>query len=214
LDADPAAIAAHLQTDARLAKVIMARPGLRVAGAWDGYELAVRAILGQQVSVRAATTLIGRVATAFGEPLPASLQAPATLQRLFPSPRVLAQAPLERCGITRARAAAIRTLAAAVANGELALDGSRAGESEVLEQLPGIGPWTANYVALRALREPDAFPATDLGLRRAFARLSDSGSRPVSAVALTRAAEAWRPWRGYAALHLWTWESCDDARVV
>ncbi len=214
LDADPAAIASHLQADAKLAPIIAARPGLRVAGAWDGFELAVRAILGQQVSVRAATTLIGRVAAEFGTPLSKSLQAPAELQWLFPLPRVLARAPLERCGITQARAGAIRALAAAVANGELALDGSRAGEGEALEQLPGIGPWTAAYVALRSLREPVAFPVNDLGLRRAFAQLDPSGPRPASAAALGRAAEAWRPWRGYAALHLWTWESHDDAGVV
>jgi AraC family transcriptional regulator of adaptative response / DNA-3-methyladenine glycosylase II len=214
LDADPDAIASHLQTDARLAPIIAARPGLRVAGAWDGFELAVRAILGQQVSVRAATTLIGRVATEFGEPLPASLQAPAELQRFFPLPRVLARAPLERCGITRARAAAIRALAAAIAGGELALDGSRGSEAEALEQLPGVGPWTAAYVALRALREPDAFPVTDLGLRRAFAQLAESSPQPASASTLARAAEAWRPWRGYAALHLWTWESRDVTHAV
>jgi len=213
LDADPAAITSHLENDARLAPVVAARPGLRVAGAWDGFELAVRAILGQQVSVRAATTLIGRVAAEFGDPLPASLQPPPELQRLFPLPRALARAPLERCGITRARAEAIRTLAAAVAGGEILLDGSRAGEADALVQLPGIGPWTASYIALRALREPDAFPESDLGLRRAFAVLQRA-SRPVSAGALLRAAEAWRPWRGYAALHLWTWESNDVTHAV
>ena len=213
LDADPAAISSHLQNDARLAPIVTTRPGLRVAGAWDGFELAVRAILGQQVSVRAATTLTGRVAAEFGEPLPASLQAPAELHRLFPSPRALVRAPLERCGIIRARAEAIRTLAAAVAGGEILLDGSRAGEADALVRLPGIGPWTASYIALRALREPDAFPESDLGLRRAFADLQ-LASRPLSAVALLRAAEAWRPWRGYAALHLWTWETNHVADTV
>ena len=121
--------------------------------------------------------------------------------------------PLERCGIIRARAEAIRTLAAAVAGGKILLDGSRAGEAEALVQLPGIGPWTASYIALRALREPDAFPESDLGLRRAFADL-ERASRPISAGALLGAAEAWRPWRGYAALHLWTWETNHVADTV
>jgi AraC family transcriptional regulator of adaptative response / DNA-3-methyladenine glycosylase II len=206
LDADPSAITAHLRTDALLAPVVPARSGLRVAGAWDGFELAVRAILGQQVSVRAATTLIGRVATEFGDPMPAALQAPPELQRLFPAAQVLATAPLERCGIIRTRADAIRKLAAAVASNELRLDGSRAGEIDSLLQMPGIGPWTASYIALRALREPDAFPHSDLGLRRAFASLQGA-SRPASDKMLLRAAETWRPWRGYAALHLWTLET-------
>jgi len=214
LDADPTAITSHLENDARLAPVVVLRPGLRVAGAWDGFELAVRAILGQQVSVRAATTLIGRVAAEFGDAFPASLQAPPELQRLFPLPRALARAPLERCGIIRSRADAIRALSASVAAGDLVLDGSHAGEAEALVQLPGIGPWTASYIALRALREPDAFPVTDLGLRRAFAQLAESGPQPASASTLARAAEAWRPWRGYAALHLWTWESRDVTHVV
>lgn len=207
LDADPAAIAAHLNSDATLAPILAMQPGLRVAGAWNGFELAVRAILGQQVSVRAATTLIGRIAAEFGDPLPAALQAPADLQRVFPTATTLMRAPLERCGIIRTRATAIRQLAAQVAAGAIALDGSRAAETEVLTQLPGIGPWTASYIALRALREPDAFPASDLGLRRAFGALQGNGATPVSTAVLASAAEVWRPWRAYAALHLWNWET-------
>jgi AraC family transcriptional regulator of adaptative response / DNA-3-methyladenine glycosylase II len=133
--------------------------------------------------------------------------------RLFPTPETIAEAEIERIGLTRARAHALRQLAAAVARRDLVLDGTRdpAETRAALLALPGIGPWTAEYIALRALREPDAFPAGDLGLRRAFAaartkRRTPSG-RALAEPALARAAEAWRPWRAYAAIHLWTWEA-------
>lgn len=199
LDADPSAIAAVLGRDPLLAPLVEARPGLRVPGAWDGFELAVRAILGQQVSVRAATTLAGRVAERYGRPLPSPARG---LTRLFPTPEALIEADLTAIGLTRSRAASVRSLAGAVAGGTLRLEAGR-GLDEAVERLTGIagvGAWTAQYVALRALGEPDAFPCGDLGLRRALA----DGGVPASPRALARRSESWSPWRAYAAVHLWT----------
>jgi AraC family transcriptional regulator of adaptative response / DNA-3-methyladenine glycosylase II len=172
------------------------RPGLRIPGAWDGFELAVRAILGQQVSVRGATTLAGRLAAKFGAPLAETSE--AGLTHLFPSAAVLATADVASIGLPRARAEAIRALARAVADGELAIDAGLELDAliEKLCEIPGIGPWTAHYVAMRACGETDAFPAGDLVLRRAY-----GGAR--SEAALLAASEAWRPWRAYAALQLW-----------
>lgn len=194
LDADPAPIHAHLARDRRLG----ARPGLRVPGAWDGFELAVRAVLGQQVSVRAATTFAGRLVRACGDALPAGQ---AGLTHLYPTPERLATADLSGVGLTRARQETLRRLAAAVARGELRLEpgGDHAATLARLLALPGIGAWTAQYVALRVLRDPDALPVEDLGLRRALA----PHGPPLSAAALRRAGEAWRPWRSYAAMALW-----------
>jgi len=174
--------------------------GIRVPGAWDPFELAVRAILGQQVSVAGARTLAGRLVEAFGRPLPGAAGGPLT--RLFPRASDLADAHLDGIGLTRARAATIRGLAQGVASG--ALDWDATGDLEdfvaKLTALPGIGPWTAHYVAMRALNEPDAFPAGDLGVRRALAR---AGRLPDESAVLARA-EAWRPWRAYATFLLWT----------
>src|SRR5262245_19237704 len=199
LDADPAPIAAQLRADPALAARLRRRPGVRVAGAGDGFELAVRPSLGQQVTVAGATTLAGRLTEAHG----ARLATPVGgVSRLAPTPEALADAELAAHGMPRARAEALRALAHAVASGALALDGALAPEDAVrgLEALPGVGPWTAQYVALRALGAPDAFPASDLGLRRALA----VNGAPLPARALERRAEAWRPWRGYAAVLLWT----------
>jgi AraC family transcriptional regulator of adaptative response / DNA-3-methyladenine glycosylase II len=199
LDAIPHAIGAHLARDPRLARLVAARPGLRVPGAWDGFELAVRAVLGQQVSVRAATTLAGRLAAAYGQPARGS--ADPELGLLFPPPAVLAEARLAGLGLPAARAETIGRLARAVRDAPGLLDGTDALEAAVdrLCRLPGVGAWTANYIAMRALRHADAFPASDLGLRRALA-----GSQPLPAPGdLLRVAEAWRPWRAYAAMHLW-----------
>lgn len=197
LDADPAAIAAHLARDPLLAPRVAGRPGLRVPGAWDAFELAVRAILGQQVSVAAATTLAGRLVAAHGTPL--GVPAPAGVRSLFPSPAALADADLGPIGLPRARAAAIRALAAALVRDPALLDAAGDLDATVrrLATLPGIGPWTAEYIAMRALREPDAFPATDLGLLRALGATGSLASR----------AERWRPWRAYAAMHLWLGET-------
>jgi AraC family transcriptional regulator of adaptative response / DNA-3-methyladenine glycosylase II len=199
LEADPGPIAAHLAGDPLLAPAVAAHPGLRVPGAWDGFELAVRAVLGQQVSVRGATTLAGRLAERFGEPCPGDPS--GGLDRLFPRPERLARARVETIGLPRTRADAIRALARAVADGALVLDGSADPQAtrEALRALPGVGDWTAAYVAMRALREPDAFPAGDLVLRRAVSR----GGGTASAREVAARAEAWRPWRAYAALYLW-----------
>jgi AraC family transcriptional regulator of adaptative response / DNA-3-methyladenine glycosylase II len=172
---------------------------VRIPGAWDGFELAVRAILGQQVTVAGATTLAGRLAERFGRPLARPL---GRVTRLSPSAVDLAAGPLDGMGVPRARAGALAALAQAVASGDLDLDGGLTPELalERLEALPGIGPWTAQYVALRALGVPDAFPASDLGLRRALGR----PGHPLSTAALAQRAERWRPWRGYAAMLLWT----------
>ncbi|MDJ0847454.1 MAG: AlkA N-terminal domain-containing protein [Myxococcota bacterium] len=198
--AEPAVIAAHLSRDPQLARLLRATPGIRVPGAWDGFELAVRAILGQQVSVAAATRLAARLVRAYGEPLDPTL-AREGLDHVFPRPEALADADPDTLGVPAARAAAIRGLARAVAKGDLALDGAQGLDESLrqLEALPGLGEWTAQYVAMRALGEPDAFPATDLGIRKALGR----GGRPASAAEVRERAEAWRPWRAYAALLLW-----------
>lgn len=201
LGADSSCIAEHLARSPRLKPLVDAMPGLRVPGAWDGFELAVRAILGQQVTVQGATTLAGRVVRAFGTPLPAPS---GSLTHLFPCPRDLAEADLGRVGLPRARAQAIRNLASAVAEGRVTIDASlgAGGLDEAVARLTaidGLGPWTAHYIAMRALAEPDAFPETDLGLRRALA----DGDAPAASAEVLRAAEAWRPWRSYAAMLLW-----------
>jgi len=197
LEADPAVIAGALGHDRILRAALRRLPGVRLPGSWDGFELAVRAILGQQVSVAAATTLAGRVAEAFGEKLPADVTpAEAGPLLLFPQPEVLVDADLRSLGLTGARERAIRALADAVASGHIRLEPSPdpSATIERLLALPGIGPWTAEYIGMRALREPDAFPASDLGLRHA------TGLTPA---ALAKRAEGWRPWRGYAAMLLW-----------
>jgi AraC family transcriptional regulator of adaptative response / DNA-3-methyladenine glycosylase II len=196
LDAEPARIAEHLGPDPLLGPGIARRPGLRVPGAFDGFELGVRAILGQQVSVRGASTLSGRLVARFGTPLPTPWPA---LTHAFPEPRVLAETgetPLAQVGMPGARARSIQGLAKAVAGG-LALEpgGDVEATCAALVALPGIGEWTAQYVAMRALRWPDAFPHGDLVLRKAL-----GGLPPKALLART---EPWRPWRAYAAMHLW-----------
>jgi len=201
LYADPRSIACDLAGDRDLAPRMKRLPGLRVPGAWDPFELAIRAVLGQQVSVRGATTLAGRLVETFGTPFEPSEPGRAELTHRFPSPAALAEADVASIGMPGSRADTIRGLARAVASGELEL-GAPLGLDAAVEQLtglPGIGPWTAHYVALRALGEPDAFPAGDLGLRKA---LSENG-KPLAERALRERAERWRPWRGYAALWLW-----------
>jgi AraC family transcriptional regulator of adaptative response / DNA-3-methyladenine glycosylase II len=198
LGADPVVIADALRRDPGLSPLVTARPGLRVPGTWDPYELAVRAVLGQQVSVAAATNLAGKVAATFGRP--ADWSDPA-LTRTFPRPEVLAGADLSKLGMPASRAHAVRALAGAVAAGELSLDGSQGLDALVAQlcSLPGIGRWTAQYIAMRACGEPDAFPAGDLGLRRA----AGNGNGPVDAATLEARSQGWRPWRAYAAMHLW-----------
>ena len=201
LAADITAIEAHLASDPVLSPMIAARPGLRVPGAWDGFELAVRAVLGQQITVGAATALAGRLVLACGQPL-ALAEAPSGLSHVFASCEKLACADLARLGMPGARKSAIRTLAASFASDPHLLGPGRDLERTIerLRALRGIGEWTAQYVAMRAVRESDAFPASDVGLLRAMA--GQSGRRPTAAELLARA-ESWRPWRAYAALHLW-----------
>jgi AraC family transcriptional regulator, regulatory protein of adaptative response / DNA-3-methyladenine glycosylase II len=198
VDCDPAQIAQHLGRDGRLAVIVRKHPGLRLPGAWDPFEMAVRAILGQQVSVRAASTLAGRLVRAFGDPVAVELRG---ITHQFPSAARLADADLSRIGVPGVRAQAIRSLARAIADKSLALDGSRELDASVagLTGLPGIGPWTAQYIAMRALGEPDALPAGDLGVRKALAR---NGCRP-SHADIVRLAEPWRPFRAYAVMYLW-----------
>jgi AraC family transcriptional regulator of adaptative response / DNA-3-methyladenine glycosylase II len=201
LDAQPATIAAHLARDPRLAARVEARPGLRVPGAFDGFEAAARAVLGQQVSVAAATTLAGRLAARFGD----AIATPhAELTRLAPTPDRIAAAAdgaLAAIGVPRSRARTLAALARAVAHGELSLDAPAEIEAalERLVALPGIGPWTAHYLAMRAFGWPDAFPETDLGVRRALGGVTGPRARAL--------AEPWRPWRAYGVTHLWTEEA-------
>jgi AraC family transcriptional regulator of adaptative response / DNA-3-methyladenine glycosylase II len=212
LSADVGSIGADLSRDPELRPLVAARPGLRVPGAWDGFELAVRAILGQQITVGGARELGGRLVARHGDMLAVD-DAPPGLTTVFPSPARLAAADLTTLGLPAARARTITNLAAAVAVDPHLLD-QRAGlEAAVrrLRLLPGIGEWTAQYIAIRAIREPDAFPAADVGLLRAMAR--DDGSRPTPAELLERA-EAWRPWRAYAAQHLWTAGALGRAGLV
>lgn len=194
LDADPVAIAESLAGDSFLRALVRARPGLRVPGAWDGFELGIRAILGQQVSVRGASTLAGRLTSRFGRPF-ASGRSGVT--HLFPRAEDLADADVASIGLPRKRADTLRAFSAAVASGILTFDGSLAPETirERLLSIPGIGEWTTEYVAMRALNDPDAFPAGDLVLLRA------AGVRTTKE--LKSIAERWRPWRAYAVLHIW-----------
>jgi AraC family transcriptional regulator, regulatory protein of adaptative response / DNA-3-methyladenine glycosylase II len=200
LQADPAAIADSLEATALLRPLVRRRPGMRVPGAWDPFELAVRAILGQQISVRAATTLAGRLVQSFGAPAQ-GIDLPG-LTHLFPRPEVLAVADLTAIGATTAQSRAVQALSRAIVQGELRLEAGPALDDFVdqITALPGVGPWTAHYVAMRALGEPDAFPAGDLGLRRAAA----TGERMPTPRELERLAEKWRPWRAYAAMYLWS----------
>ena len=193
LGADASVIAEHLGGDALLGPALTRHPGIRTPGAWDGFELAVRAILGQQISVAAATTIAGRLATRFGT----AVDGDDGLSRLFPTPEQLKDAAIEEAGVVSARATTIRSLAAAVGNGTIALSAGSAGHevADALQTLPGIGPWTAQYIAMRALGEPDAFPSGDLVLRQ---MAGDCTSRE-----LDRRAESWRPWRAYAVMLLW-----------
>jgi AraC family transcriptional regulator of adaptative response / DNA-3-methyladenine glycosylase II len=197
LDANPQAIAAHLSADERLRAAVERRPGLRVPGAFDGFELALRAVLGQQVTVKAATTIFGRFARAYGEPLPTPFPA-VTCTGPRAAPIAAASAgEIAGLGMPGARARSVLALARAVCEGRVRLEPGADPEQAraALLELPGFGDWTAQYVAMRALRDPDAFPASDLGIYRAL-----GVSKPREAIA---AAEAWRPWRAYAVLHLW-----------
>ncbi|MBL6750346.1 MAG: helix-turn-helix domain-containing protein [Nevskia sp.] len=197
LDANPQAVAEHLGRDPRLRESCLRNPGLRVPGAFDAFELALRAVLGQQVTVKAASTIYGRFARAFGEPLPEPY---GLLTQTGPDPQRIAAAGIDQLaglGIPGKRAETVRGLARAHCEGRLRLHPGADPEATQaqLVALPGIGPWTAQYVAMRVLRDPDGFPAADLGVLRAL-----GVAKPGEALAI---AEGWRPWRAYAVMHLW-----------
>jgi AraC family transcriptional regulator of adaptative response / DNA-3-methyladenine glycosylase II len=202
LAADPYAINTQLSEDLVLAPLVAARPGLRVPGAWDGFELAVRAVLGQQITVAAGVRLAGKLVARYGFPLAGTSLETEGLTHVFPRPEQLATADLTALGMPRVRAATLASLAAAVVADPQVLGGGRSLTECVtrLRALPGIGEWTAQYIVMRELREPDAFPAGDVGLLRAMT--DSTGRRPSSRELLARA-ERWRPWRAYAAQHLW-----------
>jgi AraC family transcriptional regulator, regulatory protein of adaptative response / DNA-3-methyladenine glycosylase II len=201
LSADPLAIGNDLARDPLLAPLVARRPGLRVPGAWDGFETAVRAMLGQQISVTAAVNLAAKLVAAHGDPLRPT--ANDGLTHTFPLPGRLAEADLRSLRMPTARARALSSIAgAACADPNLFKPTGTLKDAIARHRaLPGIGDWTAQYIAMRVLREPDAFPASDIGLLRALT--PPAGDRPSAAAALARA-EAWRPWRAYAAQHLWT----------
>lgn len=197
LCARPDLISAHLLADPRLGAIVATNPGLRVPGAFDGFELAVRAILGQQITVKAATTLSRRFAQAFGK----AIETPHPgLERLAPTPQRVAAATVDEVaslGIIQTRTRSILTLAGEVASGRLKLDAGADPEVTMrqLVALPGIGAWTAQYIAMRALRWPDAFPKEDIALRKILGGVTAAQAEALS--------QAWRPWRSYATLHLW-----------
>ncbi|MFD2265154.1 AlkA N-terminal domain-containing protein [Lacibacterium aquatile] len=211
LSADPLAISSHLAEDPTLAPLVARRPGLRAPGAWDSFELAVRAILGQQITVPVASRLAGTLAATFGGTLSDPAALALGLTHVFPDAAALAKADIAGLGLMPgARAKALTGLAAAVATDPRLLCPYGDLDSAVAKlcALPGIGDWTAQYIALRALRESDAFPAADVGLLKAMAV---AGIRPSVPELLDRA-ETWRPWRAYAAIHLWA--SLSDASEV
>jgi AraC family transcriptional regulator, regulatory protein of adaptative response / DNA-3-methyladenine glycosylase II len=199
LDFDLDAANAALGRDPVLAGPIAALPGLRAAGAWDPFEVGVRAIVGQQVTVAGAGTIIARLVERHGTPVPGLGQ--LGLTHVFPSAEVLAEADLAGTGLTGARIAAIRNFASAVADGSLRLDRSRSLDDQLawMVAVPGLGPWTAHYVALR-MGEADAFPSSDLGLRRSLEALTGSA---MTSRLVDQMAQRWRPWRAHAATHLW-----------
>jgi AraC family transcriptional regulator, regulatory protein of adaptative response / DNA-3-methyladenine glycosylase II len=203
LNSDWAAIQRCLKADPCLATRVEAVPGLRIPGSWEGFELAVRAILGQQVSVKGATTLAGRIAKTFGRPFAGD----HGLTHIFPTAEVFCNADLTKVGLTKARAEAVRGLARAVHAGRIKFDA--VGNSEdflsALCEIPGIGKWTAQYVAMRALGEPDACPSTDLALLRALGLKN--------ARELELRSEAWRPWRAYAVMYLWNVPAAEEPKA-
>lgn len=209
LDCDSAATDTQLATDPTLAGLVKAKPGLRVPGAWDAFEISVRAILGQQISVGAASTFARRLVEAFGTPLDAGPE--ETLKFLFPEPKSLITANIATIGLTTRRAETIRQIAAAFADGRIdlgAADGLAAAE-EMLCAVPGIGPWTAQYIAMRALGDPDAFPVGDIALLRAI----NGAGENLNARTLAARAEDWRPWRAYAAMHLWNSDAATNIKT-
>jgi AraC family transcriptional regulator of adaptative response / DNA-3-methyladenine glycosylase II len=210
LGADVAAIGAHLAQDPLLAPLIAERPGLRAPGGWDGFELAMRAVLGQQVTVEAARRLAGQLVRLCGTAVPAEQRSHAALMFAFPTAAQVAAADLAALGMPNARKAALVALAEAALADSVLFQPLGTVEDTVarLRAIRGVGEWTAQYIALRAVREPDAFPASDIGLLRGAA--GHSGARP-SPAELHGRAEPWRPWRAYAAQHLWAADAASQS---
>jgi 3-methyladenine DNA glycosylase/8-oxoguanine DNA glycosylase len=199
LELDPAVVAAHFGRDPLMRRLVAERPGLRVPGTFDPFELTVRAILGQQVTVAGATVLCSRLVQTFGRRL-REPNAGKGLTHLFPDAATLARAEVGCIGMPRSRAATIKDVAAAVAADPRFFDGTPETVRRRLLSIRGIGNWTAQYVSMRALRDADAFPSGDLGVQRALARRS---VRPTTRETEVRSLR-WRPWRAYAAMHLWS----------
>ncbi len=202
LDADPVAVSESLADDPIIGELVRKVPGLRVPGHIDGFEVAIRAIVGQQVSVAGARTTLAKIAGRYGEVLPAALQQRSPeLERLFPTPAMLAEADPDTLGVPRARAATIIRVAEHFASGHIQADlaADRERTMAALLDVKGVGPWTATYVRLRAFGDPDCFLPTDLGVKHAFA----ARGLPVDERSITRASDAWSPWRSYALMHLW-----------
>lgn len=204
LSGDPDAVERTLGADRLLRPMVRRRPGLRIPGAWDPFECAVRAVLGQQVTVAGARTLAARLVRRFGQPVNGT----EGLTHLFPTVQALAAANLDGLGLTGARITALKALAQALACGRIGFDRPAEQVIESLKRLPGIGDWTAQYIALRSLGEPDALPAADLVLRR----MAGNGKGLLSTQEMERRAERWRPWRGYAVMQLWCAASQKRAR--
>ena len=200
LDADPDAVQRALSADPALAPLVVAFPGVRVPGSVDGAETALRVVIGQQISLSGARRITERLVAAYGKPLD---RADGTVTRAFPSPDSLAEVDLESLGLTGGRARTVREVARRLATGTLAVDpgADRVEVRRRLLEIPGVGDWSAELIALRAVRDPDAFPAGDLGLGKAAATLGMTSQ----AGGLSRHAEQWRPWRAYAAHYLWRW---------
>jgi len=212
LDADTEAIARHLSRDRALAPTVRRQPGLRTPGGWDAFEIAVRAILGQQISVVAARGLAAKLVALCSPPI---APGDATLTHAFPTAQQLAAADLSSLGMPDARRNALQSLARAVIAQPDLFDAVNAGGANTLEEsidrlraVPGIGEWTAQYIALRGLHHPDAFPASDIGILRnarlLFGKSVQIFGTPLSPAQLLARSEQWRPWRGYAAQHLWS----------
>jgi AraC family transcriptional regulator of adaptative response / DNA-3-methyladenine glycosylase II len=228
LGADIQTIDEHLSRDPFLAPLVASRPGLRAPGGWDGFELAIRAILGQQITVVAARRLAGQLVALHGKLVPAAARTHPALTHVFPTAKRLAKTHSLGLGMPKARQLSLQALAeAAAADPNLFRTFSNIEEAIArLSSIRGVGEWTAQYIALRALREMDAFPASDIGLLRCAAKLDASNgsqikdsqpngsqakvSRSTSASLLTRA-ESWRPWRAYAAQHLWASEAAQSS---
>jgi AraC family transcriptional regulator, regulatory protein of adaptative response / DNA-3-methyladenine glycosylase II len=197
LRAQPAVVAAHFANDPVLSATVALRPGLRVPGAFDGFELAARAILGQQITVKAATTIAGRFAAELGEPIDTPYP---ELTRLSPVAQRVAGATVDAIasqGIIQSRARSLIAIAGEMESGRLSLDAGANPDAAIAQlfELPGIGAWTAHYIAMRALRWADAFPKEDIALRNALGRVTPARAEQLS--------QPWRPWRSYATIHLW-----------